>query len=170
MEETKQTSWRKASEILSVIGSLSFITLLILNLISIRNIVKSNNYSNEVVGMCMDKYSKISSDLRSYNFDSKTDSINKNNLIYQYLDISNEELFYIRNGVVSPEVSQDWLTGMIKQIKKFKIEKNFQNIFDEYPRMSATFDIDFDQIGGDKVSKDVIDKCLNNLKNYNLNQ
>lgn len=170
MEETKKSSWTKASEILGVIGSLSFITLLILNLIAIKNIVKSNNYSNDIVGLCMTKYSDISTDLRTYNLNSKNDTLNTNNIMYKYFDLTNEELFYIRNEVVSPDVSNDWLTGMIKQLKKFKTEKDYQKIFNEYPRVSATFNIDLDQIDSNKISIDVIEKCIDNLKNYNSNK
>jgi hypothetical protein len=170
MEQTKQSSWKKASEILNVIGSLSFITLLILNLISLNNIMKSNNYSNDIVGLCMTRYSDISTDLRNYNLNSKNDSINANNLMYRYFDLTNEELFYIRNGVVSPEVSNDWLTGKVKQLKKFKTEKDYQKIFSEYPRVSATFNLDLDQIDGNKISIEVIEKCIGNLKNYNSNK
>ena len=160
--------YEKSKDILGFIGSLSFITLLVLNLLTFYKMGTSNNYSNEIVGMCMDKYQRFSSDLRNYNH-NQTDSINTTNLMYQYIDLTNEELFYIRNKVVSPDVSRDWMTGMIKQMKIFKKEKEYETIKSEYPRIVKTFDIDIDQVNGG-VSKQVIDKCLNNLMEYNSNQ
>ncbi|MCA1966379.1 MAG: hypothetical protein LDL23_06980 [Flavobacterium sp.] len=137
-------------------------------MIAINCALKSNNYSNDLVGVCMNKYSGIATALRNYNNGVKVE--NTNDLMYKYFDITNEELFYIRNENVSPEVSYDWMSGMIKQLKKFKKEKDFEEILAEYPRIAKTFDIDFDKIDGKNISSDVIEKCVDNLQEYNLNK
>lgn len=165
------TTYQKIKDILGVLGSLSFFTLFIINIYSISVIMKSNNYNNDVIGRCMDKYSKMSVDLRNYKMGKQTDSISVTNLMYQYFDVTNEELFYIRNGVVNPEVSSDWMTGMIKQIKLFSKEKNYKTIQDEFPRIKNTFDINLLDIETDKgISKETIQKCMKNLKEYNYNK
>lgn len=147
---------------------LSIITMLIVNMITINCALKSNNYSNDLVGVCMNKYSEIATALRNYNNGVKVE--NANDLMYKYFDITNEELFYIRNENVSPEVSYDWMTGMIKQLKKFKKEKDFEEILSEYPRIAKTFDIDLDKIDGKNIDSEVIEKCIDNLQEYNLNK
>lgn len=147
---------------------LGVIAMLVVNMIAITCALKSNNYSNDLVGVCMKKYSEIATALRNYNKGVKV--ADANDLMYKYFDITNEELFYIRNENVSPEVSHDWMTGMIKQLKRFKKEKDFEEILSEYPRIAKTFDIDLDKIDGKNISSEVIEKCVDNLNEYNLNK
>ncbi|MBK7764111.1 MAG: hypothetical protein IPI46_12335 [Bacteroidetes bacterium] len=165
----EKSTWDKSKEILGIIGNLAFITMLILNLIALKNLMKSNNYNNEVVGNCMTKYSKIASNIRAYN-NHKDSTIDIVNTMYDYFDLTNEELFYIRNGVVNPEVSGDWITGMIKQIKIFKEDKNYNTVIENYPRIKKTFLIEWSEIKPDMISKQVIQNCMRNLNEYNLNQ
>lgn len=147
---------------------LGIITMLIVNMITINCAVKSSKYDNAIVGVCMNKYSEIATILRNYNKGVKVED--NSDLMSKYFDITNEELFYIRNGVVSPEISRDWMTGMIKQLKRFKNDKDFEEILNEYPRIAKTFDIDLDKIDGKNISSEVIEKCIDNLQEYNSNK
>lgn len=147
---------------------LGIIAMLIVNMITINCAVKSSKYDNGIVAGCMNKYSNIATAVRNYNKGAK--EADNSDLMYKYFDTTNEELFYIRNGVVSPEVSQDWMTGMIKQLKRFKKEKDFKEILSEYPRIAKTFDINLDKIDGKNISNEVIEKCIDNLQEYNLNK
>lgn len=165
----EKTKWEIFKEILGVVGNLAFITMLILNLVAIKNMMKSNNYNNDVVGACMTKYSKIAPSLRAYN-NHKDSTIDRVNTMSDYFDLTNEELFYIRNGVVNPEVSGDWMTGMVKQIKIFKNDSIYQTVVKDYPRIEKTFDLDLDQVKPETISKEVIQNCMRNLDEYNLNR
>ena len=147
---------------------LGVILMFVANIITINCAIKTNKYSNDIVSDSMGKYSTISTDLRKYNRGVSVDD--KNDLMYKYFDITNEELFYIRNENVSPEVSHDWMTGMIKQLKTFKKEKDFKDVLGNFKRIERTFDIDLDNVDEENISKEVIEKCIENLKNYNANK
>lgn len=158
-------NWKIITDILGALGSLSFAILLVINIITLKNLFKSNAHSNEIVGMCMSKFSVFSEKLRLYNNKKEIDDVN--NLIYRYFDLCNEELFYIKNGVVSPEVSKDWMTGMIRQMILFREQNEYKNILSEFPRIGETFNFNFDTITNNQISSNIIANCLNNLKKYN---
>ena len=86
------------------------------------------------------------------------------NFLGQYLDLVNEELFYIEKDYLPMEVAEEWIDGMIdylpfitdkyfissKKFLKFDSEKNTEQILFSYPRIykfiTIPYNLDFEKI------------------------
>jgi len=157
--------YEKFKDILGFIGPVFFFIGIIISLNTISKI-STKNYDNSLIGRCMDGYGKISNDLRKYE-KGDTTGLDVKKLMYDYFDLTNEELFYIKNEVVSPEVGYDWLNGMVKKLRSFEKEPFYQNIKKEYPRIEKTFDMDLNK---SELTKSDIEGCVSRLKEYNSNK
>ncbi len=136
---------------------------------------------------------KCINDFRS--IDGLSIETNKVVVVKKYIDLVNEELFYIQRGYLPLDISKEWVDGIIDYIpildrqtkeilnrgNSFKLLNDDLNILDAYPRIRHTFSVsksyDFSKIYNPqseflvervKARKELINELLMNLKKFNI--
>lgn len=175
------TPYEKFKDVLTIISGLSVLTLIFINLYSIKNILSPPKiYDSDVVIKYMDEYSdKVGPDVTAYNQTcrdgncyNRVDTLMKN-----YFALSEQELFYIKNNVISPEVTDEWLTSMLRQMQKFSDEDDYKKTLLGFGRVRTTFDFNLDTLqqpmdSGSTlvpISEEQVNICKKRLDSYNSN-
>ncbi|HEY0262422.1 MAG TPA: hypothetical protein VGB95_05310 [Chitinophagales bacterium] len=134
----------------------------------IIKILPSSKYDNSLVRSCLESYRKIAEKLYRYNNNNNASKIEANDLIQEYFERTNEELFYIKNNLINPEIGKDWIAGIIRQLSFFKKNNptELNDVFLTYPRVEATFKETLSENHTGKIENKLIDECLKKLKKF----
>lgn len=117
---------------------------------------KKSLHQNAITS-CMTRFTELRPKLKNINsFDNDTSII-----IQQYLDLSEEELFYIQHDIVPEEVAVDWVSGIIRFLKSKDYEKNMNKYYSSYHRINNGFGVI-----GDGFTQEETLNFINRIKKY----
>lgn len=167
--QTWKTSspWNRIKDVFNIIGGMSFFVLLIINLNTLNDVLFKKPYDNGVVISCMNKYTGLSGELRRFN-NGDTTGINVVSLMYRYFDLTNEELFYISKDMVDPDIGDDWMTGIMKELKLLN-ERDpnlYERLMKDYSRVRTTFPDDLRMVDVNSLTREKLNRYYENLNGY----
>ena len=131
-----------------------------------------------VIVSCTERFQKIMPQLKSQDADERQRAIKA------YVDLCNEELFYIKHNYLPEEIVNEWLDGMIYYLPHFRNGENLNNsehclkeidakMLEEYPQIQKAFEVnnDFEYANftfeNSQQRKKLVENINSNLKDKN---
>ena len=115
------------------IANISVIIGVVLIIISyLHDQISQNTLVQTTVNSCMSRFTELRPKLSQIK-DFRTDT---STVINSYLDLCEEELFYIQHDIIPQEIAEDWVSGMQNFLKKYNYDPE---MYKTYHRINAGF-------------------------------